>query len=48
MKAVRNIMLPLAITLAGFTIARTQDRLPSWNDTASKATFERESEVVLV
>jgi hypothetical protein len=36
MKAIRNIVAPLAIALAGLTTTHAQDPLPSWNDTAPK------------
>jgi haloacid dehalogenase-like hydrolase len=36
MKAIRNTIALLAITLAGLTNIQAQDPLPSWNDTAPK------------
>ena len=36
MKTIRSIIMVLAITLAGLTITRAQDPLPSWNDGPAK------------
>lgn len=36
MKAIQELIIPLVITFAGFTVALAEAPLPSWNDTAPK------------